>query len=65
MSKTEKALQARLLFEIARSKAFERGVPGGPGAEVWIGEFYDYWNRLERKVKSLEDAAAAEEQEDE
>ena len=65
MSKIERALQTRLLFEIARSEAFKTGIAGGPGAEKWIGEFYNHWAKLERQVEDLEKAAAAEEKEDE
>ena len=61
MSKMEKALRTRLLFEIARSEAFKGGVAGGPGAEQWIGALYDHWNRLERQVEDLEKNAAQEE----
>ena len=59
------ALQARLQFETARVVAGAGGFPGGPRSEVFLQNFMNYWDTIERRVIELEQLAATQEQEEE
>ena len=56
------ALQARLQFEIAKAAASAGGFSGGPGSEVFLRGFMDYWDTIEHRVIELEQIAAAQEE---